>query len=127
MRYALTIMLMLALHAPCRAAEYFVSKQGDDANNGRRQDKAFLTIQKGVDALKAGDTLTIAPGEYFERVMRVNLGGADVDTVIRAEIPGTALLRGDVPAPEFKKIDGYRFVYAAKFWPPLTIAVIPWP
>ena len=102
---------------PAFGAEYFVNKQGNDANNGLTRDRAFLTIQKGLDALKAGDTLTVGPGEYFENVKRANLGGPDADTVIRAEIPGTAVLRGDVPAPQFKKVKGYRFVYAAKFDP----------
>ncbi len=96
-------------------AEYFVNKQGNDANSGHGKDTAFLTIQKGVDALKPGDTLTIGPGEYFENVTRADLGSPDVDTTIRADVPGTALVRGDVPAPEFKKVDGYRFVYAAQF------------
>ena len=79
--------------------EHFVSRQGNDGNDGLAKEKAFLTIQKGVDALKTGDTLTIAPGEYFEHVKRDNLGDAGKDTLIRAEIPGTVLLRGDVPAP----------------------------
>jgi len=106
---------ILFIALPAVAAEYFVNKQGNDANNGGSRQAAFLTIQKGVDALQAGDTLTIGPGEYPENVKRDGLGSADVDTMIRAEIPGTALLRGDVPAPEFKKVDGYRFIYAAPF------------
>ena len=110
-----TLVFVLAVFAAMNihAAEYFVTKKGNDANNGMSRETAFATIQKGVDALKAGDTLTIGPGEYFESVERENLGSADADTVIRAEIPGTAMLRGDIPAPEFKKVDGYRFVYAA--------------
>ena len=98
---------------PAFGAEYFVNKQGNDANNGLTRDRAFLTIQKGLAALKAGDTLTVGPGEYREKVQRADLGSMDVDTVIRAEVPGTTLLRGDVPAPEVKKVEGYRFVYAA--------------
>ena len=97
-----------------QGADYFVNKQGNDANNGVSRQAAFLTIQKGVNALKPGDTLTIGPGEYFECVRRDNLGGPDADTVIRAEIPGTARLRGDVPGPEFEKVEGYRFIYAGK-------------
>ena len=61
-----------------------------DANNGTQPGRTVLTIQKGVDALKPGDTLTIGPGEYFENVQRTDLGSLDVDTVIRAEVPGTA-------------------------------------
>ena len=109
----LTIVLIAIGTLPALGAEYFVNKQGNDANNGLTKDNAFLTIQKGLDAIKAGDTLTIGAGEYREKVECTDLGNLDVDTVIRAEVPGTVLLRGDVPAPEFKKVAGYRFVYAA--------------
>ena len=97
------------------AAEYFVGKGGNDAHDGLSRERAFLTIQKGVDALQPGDTLTIAPGEYSEAVRRDKLGGPDAETVIRAEIPGTVLIRGDVPLPAFRKVEGYRFLYAADF------------
>ena len=116
-RIAMAVLLgaMIVVLSNVRAAEYFVNKQGNNANNGRSRETAFLTIQKGVNALKPGDTLTIGPGEYFENVKRENLGGPNADTLIRAEIPGTAVLRGDVPMPEFKKVEGYRFVYVAPF------------
>ena len=114
-KIAVALCVALALQAAVEGAEHFVNKQGNDANNGGSRQTAFLTIQKGVNALKPGDTLTIGPGEYSENVKRADLGSPDVNTVIRAEIPGTAMLRGDVPAPEFKKVDGYRFVYAATF------------
>jgi len=117
MRKGMAVLLgaILTWQVHVYAAEYFVTKQGNDANGGTSRETAFLTIQKGVDALKPGDTLTIGPGEYFEQVKRADLGGPDADTIIRAEIPGTAIMRGDVPAPEFKKMKGYRFVYAAPF------------
>jgi len=97
------------------AAEWFVGPVGKDTNDGHSRDAAFVTIQKGLDAMASGDTLTIAPGEYPENPKRENLGDLEKQTIIRAEIPGTALLRGDVPAPEFKKVDGFQFVYAAPF------------
>ncbi len=95
--------------------EYFVSTDGDDARNGRLVDQAFRTIQRGVDALEEGDTLTILPGEYFESVDRENLGGPDRETLIRAVIPGTVLLRGDVPIPPLEPVEGRPFVYATDF------------
>ena len=100
---------------PAGAAEYFVGKQGNDANNGQGRDKAFVTIQKGVSALQPGDTLTIGPGEYLENVKLEKFGNPDHETLIRAGIPGTVLLRGDVDAPAFSKVDGRRFVYVADF------------
>ena len=118
LKNALSVLVCLFLSSiafPALGAEYFVTRQGNDANKGTSRETAFATIQKGVDALKPGDTLTIGPGEYFESVKRDNLGGPNADTVIRAEIPGTAVIRGDVPAPKFEKIERYRFVYGAKF------------
>ena len=103
------------MEAQVNSAEYFVGKQGKDANNGLSREDAFATIQKGVNALQPGDTLTIGPGEYFECVRRDNLGSDKKDTIIRAEIPGTALLRGYAPLPELRKVEGCRFVYAAPF------------
>src|SRR5438128_1269928 len=94
--------------APTRAAEYFVSKTGNDANAGTTREAAFASVQKGVDTLRPGDTLTIAPGEYFEAVKRADLGSVEMETVIRGELPDTVTLRGDVPAPPFRQLPGHR-------------------
>lgn len=106
---------------PLLAAEHFVTKQGNDAKDGTTEQTAFLTIQKGVNALQAGDTLTIGPGEYPESVTRDGLGSLEAETTIRAALPGTVLLRGDVsiPSDAFKKVDGYRYIYAAPFEQPV--------
>ena len=109
----------VALITSVRATERFVSVDGSDANDGLSRKTAFATVQKGVDALEPGDVLTIGPGEYREAVSRENLGDMEIDTVIRAAIPGTALLRGDVPAPEFKPVEGYRYVHKATFDQPV--------
>ncbi len=112
---AVTAALLTSLVVSAQGAEYFVSLQGNDIHHGLSQDKAFQTIQKGVDTLAEGDTLTILPGEYFESVKRDNLGGSNRVTTIRAAIPGTVLLRGDVPAPAFKPAEGRPFVYVTDF------------
>lgn len=97
------------------AADYFVTKQGRDNNAGTSRAAAFATIQHGVNALQPGDTLTIGPGEYHETIQRSDLGSLDKETTIRAEIAGTVLLRGDVPAPVFRPLAGHRFVSVADF------------
>lgn len=109
----LSLLLSTALCASLFAAEYFVAPTGDDALDGQSRETAFATVQRGVNALAPGDTLTILPGEYLETVRHAGLGHADAATTIRAEIPGTVLLRGDLPAPAFEKVEGFRFVYAA--------------
>ncbi len=114
--------LLFCALASAPAAEFFVQHSGDDSRSGRSRAEAFATIQKGLNALESGDTLTIGPGEYPECAVRENLGDAGKQTVIRAEIPGSVLLRGDVPAPEFTKAEGFQFVYSAPFdRPPLAV------
>src|SRR6185312_1343331 len=55
----------LALAAPGKAgaAEYYVSTTGSDANAGT-MDAPFATLQKGVSAAAAGDTVWIRGGTY---------------------------------------------------------------
>ncbi|MFA7157917.1 MAG: hypothetical protein WC299_01345, partial [Kiritimatiellia bacterium] len=53
---------------------------------------------------------------------RDGLGTNGIITTIRAEIPGTAVLRGDVPVTGFSKEEGTRFVYATAL--PATSAVV---
>ena len=104
----------LVLPVAIQGADYYVNKQGNDANNGGSRATSFLTIQRGVDALKPGDTLTIGPGEYFENVKLHGFGDLDKETLIRAEVAGTAVLRGDRDADlDFVQVPGRRFVYVA--------------
>jgi len=110
---SLVVFGFLLLPHPASARELFVSKAGQDANSGLSKKEAFLTIGKGLAEMAAGDTLTVGPGEYAEAVHRKDLGDADHDTIIRAELPGTALLRGDVAMPPLEKVPGIRFVYSA--------------
>ena len=113
--------------------DLYVTKTGDDSNDGRTYEAAFATIQKGMDALQAGETLIIGAGEYFESVRRGEfvdweykngLGSPDADTLIRAEIPGTVVIRGDAPAPSFQKLDGARFVYVADFESDIDVVAV---
>jgi len=105
---------ILSVSGRLQAVEFFVDVKGSDSADGRTPATAFATIQKGVDALASGDTLTIAPGEYFEHVLRKDLGDLEKDTVIRAAVPGSVLMRGDVPMPELKAVEGFRFVFSAQ-------------
>lgn len=114
-RLNLLLTLTVLIFHPVSAREYFVAIGGDDGNEGTSMDAAFASIQRGVDALSAGDTLTIGPGEYFESIHREGLGSDDAETVIRAAIPGTVLVHGNVPLSGFEKVEGTRFVYMADF------------
>ena len=83
--------------------------------DGSTKVTCFRSIQKAVEALQPGDILTIGSGEYFGSVTVSGLGDPSKETIIRAEIPGTVVLRGDVPVPPFRPVAGSRFVYVADF------------
>ncbi len=70
--------------------------------------KSFQTVKAGIDALKDGDTLTIAPGKYYETI---DVKKKLKDVTIRAEFPGSVLIHGDKPAPKFTSVPGYRFIH----------------
>jgi len=98
---------------PLSAAEYLVDPHGSDTRSGLTPTEAFATVQRGLDAMKPGDTLTIAAGDYLGPARRSGIGGAHAVTTIRAAARGTVLLRGDRPAPAFRRLDGKRFTYVA--------------
>lgn len=108
-------MVSILMPGAARGRDYFVNQSGHDTNSGSSRTEPFLTIQRGVDALQPGDSLTVAPGEYFESVAREGLGSLEKETVIRAEIPGTVLLRGDVDAPPFTPVNKSSHLYVADF------------
>jgi hypothetical protein len=111
-------MLMLT-SVTCLGDEWFVGPSGRDDQDGRNGGSAFASLQRGLDALKAGDTLTILPGEYTGSAAKPDLGNLEVDTVIRAAVAGTVLLRGDVPVGGFTPVPGFRYVYVTDFRQPV--------
>ena len=96
------------------AGEYFVSPSGSNNADGKSEKTAFKTIQKGMDVLKAGDTLTILPGAYHEAVRKVMDGDLKKRTVIRAKHPGTVLIHGDLPLTGFRPYDPARGIYVTE-------------
>ena len=95
------IFVLLVLSAFCilSGAELFVGP-------GQK----YKTVNAAVKAVKDGDTVTIMPGRYYESV---NIARKLKNVTFRAQIPGSVLIHGDKPAPEFKLVPGYKFVYAA--------------
>ncbi len=76
--------MMLGGQPPQRPVrELFVATSGDDANGGT-PDRPFRTIQKGVDALRPGDTLTIRGGTYAEHV-KLTVSGSYFNRDIRIQ------------------------------------------
>jgi len=112
-RIALLSAVLLAGSA--YGAERFVSPRGDDKADGLSLATAQRTVGKGAAALKAGDTLTILPGEYFESLSLKISGEKDAPITIRAQRPGTVLLRGDADLGAFEPAPGLRYTWSTPF------------
>ena len=70
------------------AATYYVSPNGNDSSSGT-QSSPFRTVNRGVRALNAGDTLLVRGGIYPESLMRTIPAGTSWDSKVRvAAYPG---------------------------------------
>jgi len=116
MKTAASLFLVFSLATAADATEYFVSPRGNDAATGSAAAAALATFGKGVSLLKAGDTLTILPGEYRESVeVRKLTGTKDAPITIRAQRQGTVLLRGDMEVADWKTVPGMEGVFSTAF------------
>src|SRR5688572_15593238 len=119
-RLPITFLLLCSMAASAVAAEYFVATNGRDEADGTAATRAFATVQKGASMLKAGDSLTILPGEYHESVeMRKIAGTKEAPITIRAQRPGTVLLRGDVEVEGWQAVANQDGVYSVNFTRPV--------
>jgi parallel beta-helix repeat protein len=69
-------------------ATYFVSRDGsDNFSAGQSQDRAtpWQTIQRAVDAARAGDTIVVADGTYREEIFLRHSGNAGEEIILKAE------------------------------------------
>ena len=113
----ITALLLTAACGFLGAADYFVEKQGSDANAGTSPETPKATIGAAVKLLRPGDTLTIGPGEYFEAVAgSFAQESTGKPIVVKARFPGSVLIRGDREIKgRFAAVPGFRFVYAVDF------------
>ena len=89
--------LFLSCPLPCakaaRADTFYVSVSGSDvALATGTEERPWRTIQRGVDALKPGDTLLIGPGTYRERVEIKRGGSSPSSPVTIAALPGARVV-----------------------------------
>jgi hypothetical protein len=95
---------------------YYVSLRGDDNADGRSWAAAWRTIGHGVSRLKAGDTLVIAEGEYFEPYLKIPCEGEPGRHVTVTAAPRQrVVLTGAVRLGPFRKTPGTCHTFEAAY------------
>jgi len=86
----------------------YVGKHGNDANDGKNPFAAKLTIQAGVTAAVAGDTIIVYPGTYTETVTH-----AASNVTLRAEGKPTNVIitQADANVIDFATYTGIQYKY----------------
>ena len=65
----INIALLVALALNASAATWYVRADGDDREDGKSWETAQGTIRLGIDNCKAGDTLLVEAGTYYEGIV----------------------------------------------------------
>jgi hypothetical protein len=77
------------------ASTYYVDIAGSNSNNGSST-YPFQTIQRGVNAANAGDTVIVRSGNYGNEQITISRSGASNNRIkIMAETIGNAILEGN--------------------------------
>lgn len=98
----LTILILVKLTA--KATTYYVSKTGNDTNNGSLTNP-FLTISKAASIAVAGDTIYVYEGVYRERVAPPRSGTAGNPIVYMGEPNKNVFIKGsDIWQPTWSKV-----------------------
>jgi parallel beta-helix repeat protein len=74
-------------------ADYYVSTNGNDNNDGKSKDNAFRTISHAFEVVEPGETILVLAGTYYERIELEYLGNSSAPITLRGEA-GAAILDG---------------------------------
>ena len=84
---------------------YVDGANGSDSNSGISRDQAWRTIQKAANTIVAGDTTTILPGKYYERIRITRSGTSGAPITFQAE--GSVITRGFTIIANYISVFGF--------------------
>ncbi len=85
---------------------YFVSKQGNDRNEGS-ESAPFLTIQKAAEVATAGDTVTVRKGTYREWVSPCHSGESFLKPIVFQAAKGEKVhIKGSEVVKHWQHLEG---------------------
>ncbi|MGH9599071.1 MAG: right-handed parallel beta-helix repeat-containing protein [Terracidiphilus sp.] len=100
------ILAILSLPIAARAATFYVSPSGSDANPGTSS-APFRTIQHAADLAQPGDVVTVRAGIYRERVSPPRGGTSDLMRIVYQAAPGEkAVITGSEEVKNWVKVEG---------------------
>ncbi|RKY58438.1 MAG: hypothetical protein DRP96_08450, partial [Candidatus Neomarinimicrobiota bacterium] len=88
-KMSFSLILSLFFFTYLGATNYYVTKEGNDQNNGQSPTQAWKTIDKAMDhSYSGGDTLFIGSGNYWEYMPVGSSGSNGLPFVIYGDITG---------------------------------------
>ncbi|MCP5108543.1 MAG: right-handed parallel beta-helix repeat-containing protein [bacterium] len=72
-------------------ADYYVSTNGSDNNDGKEKSTAFRTIAHAFDVVQPGETIQALSGTYYESLTPENLGNSSAAITLQGENGSTIL------------------------------------
>ena len=79
------------------ARTFYVSTKGNDGNDGKSLATAWKSIKKGMAQLRAGDTLFIDEGTYFDYEAQINVKDGSVGYAEQCGKPGAPIRIAGMP------------------------------
>ncbi|UCH94117.1 MAG: right-handed parallel beta-helix repeat-containing protein [Candidatus Aminicenantes bacterium] len=72
-------------------ADYYVSKNGNDNNDGKSMDNAFRTISHAFEVVQPGEIIQVLAGTYDEEILLENSGNSSASITLKGEADATIL------------------------------------